>query len=119
MIIAWIAAGAVVAAPLRYVTDRAVQQRHGTRMPLGTLTVNLAASFVLGLIVGLHPSAGIVALVGTGFCGTLSTYSTFSFETMRLADQRAQRVAVTYVALSLLAGCGMAALGWVLGSTIA
>jgi CrcB protein len=117
---AWVALGAVVGAPLRYLTDRAVQQRHQTRIPFGTLTVNLVASFVLGLIVGLHPaSAAVVALIGTGFCGSLSTYSTFSFETMRLGDQKAQRVAVAYVALSLLAGCGLAALGWAIGAALA
>jgi CrcB protein len=120
VIAVWVALGALVGAPLRYLTDRAVQRRHQTRMPFGTLTVNVVASFVLGLVVGVHPEGtAVVALVGTGLCGTLSTYSTFSFETMRLLDLRAVRTATGYVALSLVAGCGVAALGWWLGATIA
>jgi fluoride exporter len=117
VIVFWVGLGAVVGAPLRYLTDRAVQQRHRSRLPYGTLTVNLVASFVLGLVVGLHPaSEAVTALVGTGFCGTLSTYSSFSFETMRLRDLKAQWLAIGYVALSLIAGCGVAALGWAIGA---
>ncbi|WP_206437606.1 fluoride efflux transporter FluC, partial [Candidatus Protofrankia datiscae] len=44
--------GAAVGAPLRYLTDRAVQARHDTAFPWGTFTVNVAASAVLGLVSG-------------------------------------------------------------------
>jgi fluoride exporter len=46
--VVWVAVGAAVGAPLRFVIDRAVQARHHTRFPWGTFTVNMIGSFVLG-----------------------------------------------------------------------
>lgn len=114
MIALWVACGAAVGAPARYLVDRAVQARYSSGFPFGTLTVNLVASLVLGVVTGVSPSAAAVALVGTGFCGSLSTYSTFSFETMRLAEQgRGSRVtSATYVVVSVIGGCALGAVGW-------
>lgn len=116
-----IALGALVGAPARYLTDRAIQSRYETPFPLGTLTVNLVASFALGAVTAaagrLDPA--VVALLGTGFCGALSTYSTFGYETMRLIQEGARRYAAANVVLSVLAGIGAAALGWWLGTTLA
>jgi CrcB protein len=110
----WIALGAAVGAPARYLADRAVQVRVVSPIPLGTLTVNLVAALVLGIMAGVGSSAslGLVALIGTGFCGSLSTFSTFSFETMRLADTGQRRAALGYLVISVVAGCALAALGW-------
>jgi CrcB protein len=108
--------GALVGAPLRYLTDRFVQSRHHSVAPLGTLSVNVVASFVLGVLVGAAVSTDTAALLGTGFCGTLSTYSTFSYETMRLDRAGHRPWAVGYVLLSLVAGLGAAALGWWIGA---
>jgi fluoride exporter len=109
-----VALGAAVGAPARYLTDRAVQSAHDTVFPWGTLTVNVVASLVLGLITGAstHVSADLAALLGTGFCGALSTFSTLSYETMRLAQERQRFHAVANVAISLVAGLGAAGLGW-------
>ena len=57
-----VAIGAAVGAPLRYLTDRAVQARHDSRFPWGTLTVNVAGSFLLGLVIGLPAGAAATAL---------------------------------------------------------
>jgi CrcB protein len=110
----WIALGAAVGAPARYLGDRAVQTRFTCPIPLGTLCVNLVAAFVLGIMEGVGSSAsvGLIALISVGFCGSLSTFSTFSFETMRLTDARQWRAALGYVTVSVLAGCALAALGW-------
>jgi CrcB protein len=111
--------GAAVGAPLRYVVDRLVQRRHESVFPWGTLVVNVVGSFVLGLLVSAAAdgdlSADLVTLVGTGFCGALTTYSTLSYETLRLFDDGAWGYALTNVAASLVAGVGAAALGWCLG----
>ena len=117
MIVLWVACGAAVGAPARYVIERAVRSRNPHQLPLGTLTVNLIACFVLGIMTGLGKSASpaIDALVGTGFCATLSTYSAFGFETMRL-NVSSRSTAITYVVVSVVAGCGLAALGWWLAS---
>ncbi len=119
MIALAVAVGAALGAPARYLTDRAVQSRHDTVFPWGTLTVNVAASLVLGLVGGAATlSTTAAAVLGTGFCGALSTYSTFGFETMRLQRHGLRRLAVVYVAVSLLAGLGAAALGWWLGGSL-
>lgn len=125
MIALLVAVGAAVGAPARYLVDRAVQTRrtaHGpSALPVGTLTVNVIASFVLGLLAGLgtHVDSDVSALIGTGFCGALSTYSTFGFETMRLGGDGRARLAVGYVVASLVLGLGAAALAWWLGAALA
>jgi CrcB protein len=115
-----IAIGAAAGAPARYVTDRVVQSRHDTVFPWGTLTVNVMASLILGVVIGADPhGAGTVAaLVGTGFCGALSTYSAFSYETLHLAQEGATFLASVNVAVSVGAGLGAAALGWSLGMSV-
>ena len=120
MTVLLVALGAALGAPARYVTDRAVQSRHDSRFPWGTLAVNLVASLVLGILTGAgsrwHPD--IAAVVGTGFCGALSTFSTFSFETVRLTLDGARFEAVANVVVSLVAGIGAAALGWSIGLAV-
>lgn len=115
-----ISLGAFVGAPARYLTDRRLQASFGGDLPLGTLVVNLLACFVLGAVLGAgaHLDSRWVELIGTGFCGALSTYSTFSYETMRLQRLGRSRVALAYVALSLVCGLGLAAAGWALGSAL-
>lgn len=117
----WIALGAAVGAPGRYLTDRWVQSRHDSVFPWGTLAVNVFASLVLGLVTGAASglAPAVAAIVGTGFCGALSTYSTFSYETLRLLETRARFFAVANVVVALAAGFGAAALGWVAGAALA
>ena len=106
-----VALGAAVGAPLRYLADRAVQARHDSVFPWGTLAVNVSGSLVLGFLVGLPASGPVATLVGTGFCGALTTYSTFSYETMRLTQEGAWFYALANVVASVVAGLGAAAVG--------
>lgn len=106
-----VALGAAIGAPLRYLTDRLVQTRHDSVFPWGTLTVNVAGSFVLGLLVGMPTHAAWSALLGTGFCGALTTYSTFSYETLRLLRGGDRRRALLNAGANLAAGLGAALLG--------
>ncbi|WP_128378140.1 fluoride efflux transporter CrcB [Streptomyces cavernae] len=107
--------GGMVGAPLRYLTDRAVQLRHDTAFPWGTLAVNVAGCLVLGLLAGAASagaaSAHLQFLLGTGLCGALTTYSTFSYETLRLAEDGAGFYAVANVIASVAAGLGAAFVG--------
>ncbi|MBD0709816.1 MULTISPECIES: fluoride efflux transporter CrcB [unclassified Streptomyces] len=95
--------GAALGAPLRYLTDRAVTARHGSVFPWGTFVVNVVGSFLLGLLSGVA-SAHAYALLGTGLCGALTTYSTFSYETLKLYEGGAKGYAALNVAGSLGAG---------------
>ncbi len=110
--------GAVVGAPLRYLTDRAVQARHDSLFPWGTLTVNLAGCLVLGGLTGASLGASTLALLGTGFCGALTTYSTFGYETLRLLEEGAVLEAVANAVGSVTAGLGAAVLGWAVGVAV-
>ncbi|MDT7707372.1 MAG: fluoride exporter [Pseudonocardiales bacterium] len=113
-----VVAGAVVGAPLRYATDRIVQSRHSTGFPWGTFTVNVVGSFVLGLVLGATTSPAVIALVGTGFCGALTTYSTFGYESVQLAAGRARLLAVLNAVGMVAAGLGAAGLGLAVGRAL-
>ncbi|MFD9793214.1 fluoride efflux transporter FluC [Streptomyces sp. NPDC059070] len=107
--------GAAVGAPLRYLTDRAVQVRHDSVFPWGTFVVNAVASLVLGVLTGAAASSQTYALLGTGLCGALSTYSTFSYETLRLAERGWKFLAAANAAASVLVCLGAVFLGAGLG----
>ena len=111
--------GAAVGAPLRYLTDRAVQGRHGTALPWGTFTVNVIGSLALGLLTAAattgDASPATQLVIGTGFCGALTTYSTFSWETLRLFEDGAPLLAGVNVVGSVLAGLAAAAAGFAIG----
>jgi fluoride exporter len=112
--------GALVGAPLRYLTDRSVQVRHDSVFPWGTLSVNAAGCLVLGALAGAGTSlpAPWLALLGTGLCGALTTYSTFSYETLRLAEQRAYFYAAANVVVSVLLGLGGTLVGYTVVSAL-
>ncbi|SCG67517.1 fluoride efflux transporter CrcB [Micromonospora inositola] len=111
MTVLLIALGAALGAPLRYLTDRAVQARHDSPFPWGTLTVNVAGSLLLGAVAAVPAASAVTALVGTGFCGALTTWSTLSYETLRLAREGARFHAMANVLASVVAGLGAASLG--------
>ena len=108
--------GGMIGAPARYVADRALQKRLETVFPWGTFAVNIAGSFVLGFLLGaqrhLGLSASVVLLLGTGFCGGLTTFSTFGYETLRLLEDGALGEAGLNVLGSLAAGVLAAWLGF-------
>jgi CrcB protein len=115
-------AGALVGAPLRYLTDRAIQARHDTGFPWGTFTVNIAGCLVLGVLAGAvnygAASDSMRLLIGTGFCGALTTYSTFSYETLRMAETGAKFFAAANVTAGVVAGLGAVFTGTALAQAI-
>lgn len=115
-------AGAVVGAPMRYLTDRSVQRRHDSLFPWGTFTVNVVGCLILGLVTGAvtEGAAGshVQLLLGTGFCGALTTYSTFSYETLRLAESGARFFAAANAVASVAAGLGAAFTGTALAQAL-
>lgn len=117
-----VVAGAMVGAPLRYLTDRAVQTKHDSVFPWGTFAVNVVGCAILGLLAGAATegasSSHLQLLLGTGLCGALTTYSTFSYETLRLAEEGAGFYAVANVVGSVAAGLGAAFTGTALAEAI-
>ncbi len=76
----------------RFTLDGGVRSRLGTRLPYGTIAINVTGSLLLGLLTGLvlfHGAPSTLRTVlGTGFCGGYTTFSTASFETVRLVQER-------------------------------
>lgn len=116
MTVALVILGGALGAPLRYLTDLAIAARHDSVLPWGTLTVNVVGSFVLGAVAGAVSATGgpewLLTLAGTGFCGALTTFSTFGFETIRLVEDGAWVAALVNVGLSVAAGMLAVVAGW-------
>jgi CrcB protein len=105
-----VALGAAVGAPLRFV----LASRLDGDFPWGTLAVNVAGSFLLGLFSALALTDHAIALLGTGFCGGLTTYSAFAVQSVRGGP----RLGAAYVVVTV-AGClAMATLGHLLATTL-
>ncbi|MGY1834773.1 fluoride efflux transporter FluC [Blastococcus sp. SYSU DS0510] len=114
-----VVAGALVGAPLRLLAERVAVARRGTGSVLGTLAVNVAGSAVLGLLVGAAGvPAWVTAFVGVGLCGTLTTFSTFGLEVVRLVEGRHPGRAAAYVVGTVLLGLAAAAGGYLLGRVV-
>lgn len=112
--------GAALGAPARYLADRGVQSLHDSVFPFGTLSINVVGCFVLGVLVGfgMPPDSPTFLALGTGFCGAFTTYSTFSYETVRLVEIGAWRQALLNVAASVGGGLAAAVLGFLVGSSL-
>lgn len=102
MTVLLVALGAALGAPLRYLVDQAVR---ATAFPWGTFLVNVGGSALLGVLAGLSVHGEVMAALGTGFCGALTTYSTFGYETVRLAQSGDPLRAAANALGSVLAGC--------------
>lgn len=114
--------GAMVGAPARYLTDLVIQSRHDSEVPWGTVTVNVAGSLLLGgtagALTGRPGHDWLLLLVGTGFCGALTTYSTFSFETVRLLQTERPRAAAVNVVVSLAGALAACAAGFAVATSL-
>ena len=102
----------------RFLVDAAVAERVARAFPWGTLAVNLSGAVALGAVVGLGVGRDAVLLVGTAALGGYTTFSTWMFESMRLAEDGSRRPALLNVLVSLVAGLAAVALGRALGEAL-
>ncbi|MGW4230719.1 fluoride efflux transporter FluC [Streptomyces sp. NPDC004980] len=108
-------AGALVGAPLRYLLGVDAKFRLHSAFPWGTFAANASAALVLGFVAqgatdgDLGPRLQL--LLATGFCGALSTWSTFSYELLTLSSARRLGLAGGYLLLSVGAGVGLSFAG--------
>lgn len=118
MILLYVGLGGAAGSILRYVLGGAAQRAMHAGFPYGTLFVNVAGCFLVGVLIKLflnvEPPASLRALLVVGFCGGFTTFSTFTSETIGLAESGAYLRAAVYVALSLAlclsaTGAGLAA----------
>jgi CrcB protein len=111
-----VAAGSATGGVARFLVSGALQSRSPGAFPIGTLTVNVLGSFLLGVVAryaAMSPtfSPEVRVLLGAGFCGGFTTFSTFSVETLELMQTGDYARAVGYVGLSVVASIAAAAIG--------
>lgn len=107
-LLATVALGGAAGTVLREAIERAVQESPHA-FPWATFAVNVGGSLIIGVVVvaaleRAAPSRFVRPLLGTGFCGGLTTFSTFAVETDRLLRAGCAGIAVAYVLASLVAG---------------
>lgn len=103
----------------RFRVDAAVSARFPTTFPIGTFVVNLSGSFGLGLLVGLAASERVAFVLGTGFAGGYTTFSTWMVESARLGEGGQLPSLMANLGLSMILGLGVAAAGFYAGQAIA
>jgi fluoride exporter len=100
----------------RYTVDEIVGHWHDADFPFGTLLVNVSGSFVLGLVTGLATHHGLpegpTVALSAGFCGGYTTWSTYAYESVTLAESGELLKGVGNLGISVVAGLGAAAAGF-------
>lgn len=106
----------------RFVVDGLVRSKLRTALPVGTIAINVTGSFLLGLVAGaviVHAApVELQAIAGTGFLGGYTTFSTASFETVRLIQSRRTGLALLNGIGTAVAAVGAAAAGLALASLL-
>ncbi len=107
--------GGAIGAVLRYAVGQYVSNE---RFPFATLTVNVLGSFLLGLITFAGAGGDVLLFVGVGVCGSFTTYSSFSVETVRLWETGSRLRASIYAAGTLVACLLAVAGGWLIATLV-
>lgn len=114
-----VGAGGFLGASSRYLVSMLINRYWSNSFPLATFVINMAGSFILGLAITFPVLPDMSPVVyyglGIGFLGSFTTFSTFGFEVLRLAEDRKVLTALLYVVLSFLTGFLLA---WAAGSLI-
>ena len=108
MTLAFVALAGALGALARFGVHGVVQSRTASRFPYGTFVVNMTGSFALGVVVGLVIAQGVDpdvrAVVGTGFIGAYTTFSTFSYDNVGLWESGESRSALVNALGSIAVG---------------
>jgi CrcB protein len=114
-----IAVAGSIGAVSRFVLDGHIRARYNRDFPWATLVINVSGSLVLGIVSGIllkhHGFTNAEAIIGTGFCGGYTTFSTASFETVRLLEERRYASAFGNAAGGIIATIIAAAFGIAIG----
>lgn len=112
-----VAIGAVFGVLARLLLSNAIKRKWQTEFPFATLVLNLSGSFLLGLLFASGLNSHLQLLIGTGFIGTYTTFSTFKLENIELHLKQKYRLFWSYIGASYILGIGCAGLGWWVGNT--
>ncbi|WPP42546.1 fluoride efflux transporter CrcB [Paenibacillus hunanensis] len=113
--IGFVALGAVFGVLARFLFSRWMKKRWPMDFPLATLLINLSGSFLLGMLVGSGAGSQWQLLIGTGFMGSYTTFSTFKLENIELHLKQQHKVLIGYLCLSYAGGIVLAGVGLWLG----
>lgn len=105
-------------AVIRFLLDGAVSARLTTTFPLGTTAVNLIGALLLGLLLGAGVSGDVLKILALGLLGSFTTFSTWIFETHRLAEDGQVRIAAANIAVSVVLGLTMIWVGKMIGGMV-
>lgn len=115
----WVGVGGFIGANARYLLGGWIAARWGAAFPYGTFVINITGSFILGVVMGLlegHLLSPTVRLaVAIGFVGAYTTFSTFTYETMRLVEDGSVLLALANVFGSVAVGLAATVAGLVAG----
>jgi CrcB protein len=118
----WVGLGGFLGANARYLFGLWIAAHVGTSFPYGTFVINVSGSFVLGIMMGLldaHVLAPAVRLsLAIGFIGAYTTFSTFTYETLRLIEDGSLLLATANVLGSVVFGMLAAVAGLAAGRSI-
>lgn len=122
MILLAVAAAGFTGAVGRWLVDLAVQHRTESALPVGTLVVNVTGSAALGFVVGIGLYHGVAdtwrTVVGTGFLGAYTTFSTFAYETVRLVEDGSWLEAMVNLAANTFVGLAAAGAGLAIAAAL-
>lgn len=110
-----VGAGGIIGAVLRYLVNQTIESE---TFPFGTLTVNVVGSFVLGSVTFLGVGNAGLLFIGTGACGSFTTFSTFSVDTVQLWDEGNQISAATYAGANIVGALLAIGIAWLIIQTI-
>ncbi|MXQ53103.1 fluoride efflux transporter CrcB [Shimazuella alba] len=110
----FIAIGGSIGALCRYFISK-LFQKSSDRFPFNTFSINLIGTFLLGWLVGHHVQEMWMFFLGTGFCGSFTTFSTLNWEIFQLKQSQQTHKMIYYILLTYFLGILLAALGYVFG----
>ena len=118
MTFVYVAIGGAFGALARYGVGRVILAKSGSAFPLGTFAANTLGPLLLGLLMGLHVGGSVYALLGDGFLGAFTTFSTFMYEEITLIADNEKKNALVYIILTLVLGMIVYFAGYYIGTAI-
>lgn len=120
LFLAYIAGGA--GAATRFVIDGVIRTRFGRQFPWATMIINITGSLILGALAGFVAAnslpTGLCLILGVGFCGGYTTFSTASYESVRLLEKKSYKEAAIYITVTLVLSIASAMVGLLLANYI-